>query len=132
MDGHPKVVRLFSDYRTIERAYFSKTGIFPIMHLIGIRNDVLEDQPGLATRLFDGFERARRHAVQELGQVAYFYNMLPWLVDHLAETKRIMGNDWWPYGVEANRKVLETMCRYASEQGTAARPVSVDELFAPF
>ena len=130
-DGDPRIRRLFADTRTAEQAYYAKTGIFPIMHLLGIRNDVLNENPDLPAKLFAGFERARRHAVEEMGQVAYFYNMLPWLVDHLAETKRIMGEDWWPYDIEPNRKVLETMCRYASEQGTSARRMQVEELFAP-
>lgn len=125
-----RVRRLFADTKAAEQAYYGRTGIFPIMHLLGIRNDILDSRSGLPGLLFDAFERARRHAIQELGQVAYFYTMLPWLVDHLAETRRVMGDDWWPYGVEPNRKVLETMCRYASEQGTATRPVRVEELFA--
>lgn len=128
--GDTRVRRLFADTKTAEQAYYAKTGIFPIMHLVGIRNDVLDTRADLPAKLFDAFERARQHAVGELGQVAYFYNMLPWLVDHVAETRRIMGDNWWPYGVEPNRKVLETMCRYALEQGTAARPMRVEELFA--
>ncbi len=128
--GDARVRRLFADTKTAEQAYYGKTGIFPIMHLIGIRNDVLNDRPDLPAKLFDAFERARQHAVRELGQVAYFYNMLPWLVDHVAETRRIMGNDWWPYGIEPNRKVLETLCRYALEQGIVARSMRVEDLFA--
>lgn len=128
--GDARVRRLFADTKTAEQAYYEKTGIFPIMHVLGIRNDILEERPDLPAILFDAFERARQHAVRELGQVAYFYTMLPWLVDHMAETRRIMGDDWWPYGIEPNRKVLETLCRYALEQGTVARPMRVEELFA--
>ncbi len=130
-DGDSRVRRLFADTKQAEQDYYARTGIFPIMHLLGIRNDVLADNPGLAGRLFDGFELARRHAMRDLEQVASFAVMLPWLVDHLAETKRIMGDDYWPYGVDANRHVLETLCRYSFEQGMAGRVMDVDELFAP-
>ncbi len=129
-DGDSRVRRLFANVKRAEQDYYASTGIFPIMHLLGVRNDVLAENPGLAGKLFDGFERARQHAMRELGQVAYFYVMLPWLVDHLAETKRIMGDDYWPYGIDANRLVLETMCRYSHEQGMADRRMDVDELFA--
>ena len=131
VEADPRVRRLFTDVKTVEQAYFQKTGIFPIMHLLGIRNDVLADHPDLASKLFDGFERARRHAHQELNQVAYFYVMLPWLIDHLAETKRVMGDDYWPYGTAANQTVVETMCRYACEQGLTDRQMHLEELFVP-
>jgi len=101
------------------------------MHLLGIRNDVLEKHPELPKKLFDGFDRSRQHGLKELGQVAYFYVMLPWLVDNLSETKNIMGEDYWPYGVDANRKVLETICRYHYEQGISKRLMTVEELFLP-
>lgn len=129
--GDPGVRRLFADVKQAEQSYYSKTKIFPIMHLLGIRNDVLAEHPELPAKLFDGFERARRHALQELGQVAYFYVMLPWLVDHMAETRRIMGDDYWPYGLEPNRQVLETICRYAEEQGMTDRRLKPEALFAP-
>lgn len=130
VEGDPRVRRLFADVKTVEQAYFEKTGIFPIMHLLGIRNDVLAEYPEVASKIADGFERARRHGQEELGQVAYFYVMLPWLIDHLAETRRVMGDDYWSYGIAANRKVLGTMCRYSFEQGLSARQLTVEELFA--
>jgi 4,5-dihydroxyphthalate decarboxylase len=129
--GDPRVRRLFPDVKRAEQDYYARTGVFPIMHLLGIRNDVLAEHPGLPARLFAGFDQARRHGLQELGQVAYFYVMLPWLVDHLAETRRIMGEDYWPYGLEPNRRTLETFCRYAQEQGLTERTLSPDELFEP-
>lgn len=132
IDGDPRVRRLFQDTKAAEQAYFAKTGIFPIMHLLGIRNDVLAQHPELPRVLFSAFEEARRHAMQELGEVAYFYVMLPWLVHHLAETKRLLGDDYWSYGIDANRKVIETMCRYSHEQGMTHRLLSVEELFAKF
>ena len=131
-DGDPRVKRLFADVKAAEQDYFKKTKIFPIMHMLGIRNDVLASNPDLPKKLFDAFEAARQHAAEELKRVAYFYVMLPWLVDHLAETKSIMGDDYWPYGIEDNRHVLETLCRYSVEQGMAKRLIGLDELFAPY
>ena len=117
--------------KAAEKDYFRRTRIFPIMHLIGIRNDVLASHPELPAKLFDGFERARQQARQDLDKVAYLNAMLPWLIDHLAETRDAMGNDYWTYGVDGNRAVIETMCRYAFEQGLTDRLLSAAELFAP-
>lgn len=128
--GDPRIAPLFKDAKTADQAYYRKTGIFPIMHTLGIRKDVLAENPGLAGNLFDAFEAARRHAVQELHQVAYKYVMLPWLIEHMKEIDDVMGADYWTYGVENNRKTLETLCRYSYEQGLAKRLIGVDELFA--
>ena len=129
-EGDPGIARLFADTKKAEQAYFKKTGIFPIMHLVGIKNELLKKHPDLAGNLFQAFEQARQHAVQELNQVAYFYVMLPWLVDHMKETKSIMGDDYWTYGVESNRTVIDTMCRYSYEQGLAKKQFSAEDIFA--
>lgn len=131
VEGDPGIARLFPDTKTAEQNYFKKTGIFPIMHLVGIRNDLLEKDPSLAGRLYNAFEAARQHAVQELNQVAYIYVMLPWLFDHMKEIKEIMGDDYWTYGIEKNRKVIETMCRYSYEQGMAKKQFTAEDIFAP-
>ncbi|MBO33630.1 MAG: 4,5-dihydroxyphthalate decarboxylase [Rhodospirillaceae bacterium] len=130
-EGDPGIERLFPDTKSAEQDYFKKTGIFPIMHLVGIRNTLLAENPNLAGILYGAFEKARQHAVQELNQVAYFYVMLPWLVDHMKETKDFMGEDYWTYGIAKNRKVIETMCRYSYEQGLAKKLFTADEIFAP-
>lgn len=128
--GDPRVRRLFPDVKAAEQEYFRRTGIFPIMHLLGIRNDVLAEHPDLPGRLFDAFEAARARAVHELEQVAYFTVMLPWLVDHLAETKTVLGRDYWAYGTGgANATVLDTLCRYAHEQGLTDRRMTAADLF---
>lgn len=129
--GDPRVRRLFADVKGAEQDYFRRTGIFPIMHLLGIRNDVLAAHPELPPKLFDGFEAARGRARQDLDQVAYLHVMLPWLIDHMAETKRVLGDNYWTYGVDGNREAIDTMCRYAFEQGLTDRKMAIDELFAP-
>jgi len=129
--GDPRIRRLFADVKSVEADYFRRTRIFPIMHLVGIRNDVLANHPDLPEKLHDGFERARRQARQDLDKVAYLHVMLPWLIDHLAETKRVLGDDYWTYGVDGNEGVIDTMCRYAHEQGLTSRQMTAAELFAP-
>jgi 4,5-dihydroxyphthalate decarboxylase len=129
--GDKRVRRLFDDVKAVEQAYFRKTGIFPPMHIVGIRSDLLEQEPGLARRLFEGFERARQHAVRELRQVAYDYAMLPWLGEHLRETEAVMGKDYWQYGFDNNRSVIERMTRYSHEQGITSRRLTPEELFLP-
>ena len=129
--GDGRIRRLFEDVKAVEQAYFRRTGVFPPMHIIGVRNDVLERDRSLADRLFDGFERAKQHAVRELRQVAYDYAMLPWLGEHLRETEAVMGADYWQYGFDNNRSVIEQMARYSHEQGITPRRLDPAELFLP-
>ncbi len=130
-DGSAPVRRLFDDFRSVERAYFQRTGIFPIMHAVGIRNDVHERHPWLATSLMKAFEASRRIANQDMNEVAALKIGLPWVAQELAETKKVMGADFWTYGVEPNRKTLEALVRYAYEQGIMVKPMKVEALFAP-
>ena len=129
--GDPRVQRLFPDYKAAERAYFRKTGLFPIMHCVALRRPLYEEHPWLAANLMKALEASKRLALE----LAYDFNALrytlPWLIPDLEETMREMGRDPWPYGVPANRATLDAMCQYAQEQGLTARRVSVDELFAP-
>jgi 4,5-dihydroxyphthalate decarboxylase len=125
------VVRLFPDYRRIEREYFQRTGIFPIMHTIVIRKDVLQRAPWAARSLFEAFVEAKRLWSLEMNQTAALAVMLPWMVAELEETRAVLGDDYWPYGLESNRRALDALVRYSFEQGLAARLLQVDELFAP-
>jgi 4,5-dihydroxyphthalate decarboxylase len=125
------VVRLFPDYRQVEREYFKRTGIFPIMHAIVIRKDVLQRAPWVARSLFEAFVEAKRLWTLEMNQTAALAVMLPWMVAELEETRAVLGEDYWPYGLEPNRRALEALTRYSFEQGLAARLMPVDDLFAP-
>lgn len=127
--GDPRIRRLFPNSRAAERDYFQRTGIFPIMHLIGIRNELAQSMPNLALSLFDAFDAARTHAETELHQVAYSYAMLPWLPDLVREADETMGRDYWRYGIDGNERTLETMCRYSFEQGLASRLMAIEDLF---
>ncbi|MET0429942.1 MAG: PhnD/SsuA/transferrin family substrate-binding protein [Microvirga sp.] len=131
VEGDQRIQRLFDDLKTVEQAYFRKTGVFPPMHVIGIRKELLSRDPSLADRLFDGFERARTYAAHELHQVNYDHVMLPWQGEHLRETEAVMGTDYWQYGFDNNRGVIERMARYSNEQGITPARLSPEDLFLP-
>ncbi|HEY5210939.1 MAG TPA: ABC transporter substrate-binding protein [Stellaceae bacterium] len=125
------VQRLFPDYAAVERDYFRKTRIFPIMHTVVIRRDVYEANPWVARSLYKAFVEARRLAYDDLTSTAALKTMLPWQVAAAEETSQLMGPDWWPYGFAPNRAVLDTFLRYHHEQGLSPRRRQPEELFAP-
>src|SRR5262249_18021503 len=131
--GSPSVARLFPDYPAVEADYYRRTGIFPIMHLVVLRRDVYEQAPWVARSLQKAFTRAKQIAIQRLtsSDEGPVYCALPWLHHHTQETLRLMGPDYWPYGLQRNRQVLELAAQHAHEQGLLAQPIRVDELFAP-
>ena len=130
-DGSGDARRLFEDFQTVERTYFKRTGIFPIMHVIVIRRDVYQAHRWVAQTLMQSFREAQALAYAEFEETAALKVMLPWLLAHLEETRREMGHDFWPYGLEPNRKGLETFLRYHHEQGLSPRKLDIDALFAP-
>jgi 4,5-dihydroxyphthalate decarboxylase len=131
LQRHPSVGRLFEDFKAAERAYFQRTRIFPIMHALGIRNDVAAKHPWLAASLYKAFAAAKRMAEQDLSEVVALKIGLPWVAQEVAETRALMGEDYWPYGVAANRPTLEALARYSYEQGLAVRRLAVEEMFVP-
>jgi len=125
------VKRLFPDYVEQEKAYYRRTKIFPIMHTVVIRRDVYAANPWVAQSLAKAFGAAKARAYASYDQTAALPAMVPWLTAHIEEAKREMGADWWPYGVAANREVLETFLRYHHEQGLSKTLLKPEELFAP-
>lgn len=130
LDGHPKIERLFPDYPAAEREYYSRTGIFPIMHALGIRRDIYEKNRWLAAGLYKAFLQAKRIADAEFAETTALKLGLPWIAAEYEATVALMGPDFWSYGIDANRKTLAAMARYSYEQGLATRLLSVDEMFA--
>ncbi len=129
--GHPDIRRLFPDYVDQEKAYFKRTGIFPIMHLVGIRKAIVEANPWLPDSVFKAFEEAKALAMIEVA-----YNNIPrvtnpWMEAHTADARAVMGDDFWPYGFEANRGCIEAFLGYHYHQGLAARELSAEDLFVP-
>ena len=129
--GTGGVQRLFEDTYRAERDYFERTRIFPIMHVIAVRREVYEENRWVAQSLLKGFTQAQQMAYQDLRETAGLKIMLPWLIQHLAETEDVMGNDFWPYGLEPNVKTLSTLMRYHYEQGLSHRQLTPEEIFAP-
>ena len=126
----PPVRRLFPDYRAAEKAYFAKTGIFPIMHTVVLRKDVYEKYPWAASSLLEAFVKAKEWAYEQLVETDALKLTLPWVVAEIEETRRIMGHDFWPYGIGPNRVSLEALPRYLYEQHLAPRVPAIEELFA--
>ena len=125
-----KVQRLFPDYVEMEKDYYRRTRIFPIMHTVVIRRDVYEKNPWVAQSLYKACVASKARAYELYNQTAAMPAMLPWSVAHVEEARREMGEDWWPYGLAANRQVLDTFLRYHHEQGLSRRRFAPDELFA--
>ncbi len=126
-----RVNRLFPDFVQVEQAYWRETGIFPIMHVVAIRRDVYEANRWIAMNLFQAFRQAQALCYEGLKETAALKGMLPWFNAHVEDTIAMMGEDFWPYGVESNRATLETFLRYHHEQGLSPKKLDVEDMFAP-
>ena len=130
--SNPKAVRrLFEDYVAVEREYYRRTRIFPIMHTVVIRRELYREHPWVAGSLTKAFAAAQKKTYADLGETAALKAMLPWLVAHVEEARREMGADWWSYALAPNRHVIETFLRYHREQGLSRRRLAPEDLFAP-
>jgi 4,5-dihydroxyphthalate decarboxylase len=128
--GAPHVGRLFKNYIEDEKDYFRRTRIFPIMHMVGIRKSLVDQHPWLAVSVYKAFLKAKALAVHELNEICHLAVTLPWMVHHHNEAKALMGEDYWPYGLDANRHVIEKFAQYHYGQGLSVRQVAPEELFA--
>ncbi|WP_436663783.1 ABC transporter substrate-binding protein [Alicyclobacillus acidoterrestris] len=129
LNGSPNVRRLFRDYVREEQMYYQKTQIFPIMHVIVIQDHILQQHPWVAMNLYQAFVAAKEKVYEGFRQTAALKVTLPWLVAEVERTKEIMGEDFWPYGIEQNRASLEAAILYSYEQGMIHRQIPLDELF---
>jgi len=129
--GSGTVHRLFPDYAAVERAYYLKTKIFPIMHTVVIRREVYEQNKWVAQSLYKALLTAQKEVYEDLHDTAALKFMLPWLLPHVEETEKLMGRNFWPYGLEENQHTLATFLRYSFEQGLSKRQLTPQELFAP-
>ena len=130
-EGNPAIGRLFADFRDVERAYFAKTRIFPVMHVVGVRDSLIEKQPWIARSLLKAFETAKAACIQRLNDLDAPIVTLPWVAAEAQETIALMGQNYWPYGVEPNRETLEAQTRWSYEQGLSRTRFQVEELFVP-
>lgn len=134
LDGNPALIRLFPDFERAEQAYHTKTGFFPIMHLIGVRKSLCEEHPWLPRALYDGLVAAKDIALARLRAV-WLGNSnrlsLPWLGAVMERTIATMGEDYWRYGFAANAAELDAVCRYSVSQFLSERAVDPRALFHP-
>ena len=125
------VKRLFENYAEIEQEYYRKTKLFHIMHTFVIRRDVYERHPWIVQSMMKAMNAAKDLANVKMMNTGSLKYMLPWLTDHIEKTRELMGNDYWPYGIEPNRHTLETFLRYSYEQSLSKRLLTPEEIFAP-
>ena len=130
-EGNPKIRQLFQDPAGVERAYYKKTGLFPIMHAVAIRKDVIDANPALPKAVFEMYSQAKQLAYADMETTTSLKITLPWVSQELEETRALMGTDFWRYGIEANRKELELIMRYTHEQGLVKRRGRFEDMFDP-
>jgi 4,5-dihydroxyphthalate decarboxylase len=127
----PNVGWLFPDPIVAAKDYFKRTGIFPIMHLVGVRRTLVDQHPWLPGAVYKAFEQAKAKALEQLSDTSATKVTLPFVEERLKEARELMGEDFWSYGLKANRKTLETFLRHHHAQGLSSREVKPEELFHP-
>ena len=128
----PRVRRLFPNFRRVEREYYQRTGIFPIMHTVCMKMSLYEKYPWIAQSLYKAFRLSRDEAIAKLYDTNALRISLPWVVAEAEESEAAFaGGDFWPYGIEPNRKTIQTLIDYLARQHLLDRQVSIEELFAP-
>lgn len=134
LEHSPEVGRLFKDYVSVERDYYRRTGIFPIMHTVVVTRELAEQQPDLVKAAYRGFCDAKDQMIGQYEQGMTFNNMAqmhPWLTNLIGENRNLMGDDWWPYGINANRAAIDAILRYHHEQGLTDRRFTIEDVFFP-
>ncbi len=129
--GDPNIGWLFSDPVAAAKDYYKRTGIFPIMHLVGVRRELAEAHPWLPGAVLKAFDRSKAMALEKLADTSSTKVTLPFVEERLIEARGLMGNDFWPYGVASSRKTLETFLKHHHAQGLSTRLVKVEEMFHP-
>ena len=128
---HPHIGWLFPDPIAAGRDYFKRTGLFPIMHVTGIRRTLVERHPWLPAAVLKAFTQAKAKCLEELEDTSATNCTLPFVEEELKAARDLMGHDFWSYGLAPNRKVLETFLRHHHAQGLSARLLKPEELFHP-
>jgi 4,5-dihydroxyphthalate decarboxylase len=128
---NPQVGWLYADPTAAAKDYYQRTGIFPIMHLLGVRKELVTRHPWLPVALYKAFDAAKNIALERLADPSAPKTTLPFLEEQIAAAQQLMGADYWPNGVPANRATLDAFLVHHHDQGLSQRKVSVDELFAP-
>ena len=129
--GHPHIGWLFPDPVAVAKDYYKRTGFFPIMHVVGVRRELAERHPWLPGAVLKAFEQSKQAGLAKLSDTSATKVTLPFVEERLAEARDLMGHDFWSYGVEPNRKVLDYFLAQHHAEGLSERRVTVDELFHP-
>jgi 4,5-dihydroxyphthalate decarboxylase len=130
-EGNPKIRQMFSPLKAAEQNYYRNTGLFPIMHVVALRADTAREMPWLPAEVFRMYSEAKQAAYANLATTTVLRTSLPWVTEEYEETRQLMGDDYWRYGIESNRKDLEAVMRYTYEQGLVKEHVRFEELFHP-
>jgi 4,5-dihydroxyphthalate decarboxylase len=131
MEGNPKIRQLFSPLKAAEQDYYRDTGLFPIMHVVAVRADVAKEVPWLPAEVFRMYSEAKQVAYANLATTTVLRTSLPWVTEEYEETRQLMGDDYWRYGIESNRKELEAVMRYTYEQGLVKEYGKFEDIFHP-
>lgn len=129
--SNPNVAWLFDDPTTVAKDYYRRTGIFPIMHVVGIRKELAEQNRWLPAAVFKAFGESKAKALELLADTSATKVTLPFVEEQLKAARETLGNDFWSYGVEPNRKTIEAFLHHHHAQGLSCRKVGLDELFHP-
>jgi 4,5-dihydroxyphthalate decarboxylase len=130
-DGKTPLKRMFENFEEVEKAYYKKSHIFPIMHPVGIRRSLYEKHPWLALNLYLAFSEAKRISQAEMFETAALKIGHPWIVSAAQAAQEVLGPDIFPYGIAASRPTLDAAIRYSTEQYMAVRPITLEEMFPP-
>lgn len=128
---NPDVGWLFDDPVAAAKDYYQRTGVFPIMHVVGVKKELAAAHPWLPGAVLKAFTQAKAVALEALGDTSATKVTLPFVEEQLKAARETMGEDYWSYGVAPNRRTLETFVRHHHSQGLSARPMAVEELFHP-
>ena len=129
--GSPKVARLFPNYAAMEKDYYRRTKIYPIMHTVVIKREIFDRDPWVAINLYQALCQSKQRCYQLLIETGAPKASFAWLQPMIEEEKKIIGEDWYPYGIEQNRPSIEALLQYTHEHGLTDRRVKIEELFAP-
>ncbi|WP_428532566.1 hypothetical protein [Rhodopila sp.] len=135
LDKSPNVGRLFADSETVERDYHRRTGIFPIMHTVVVTRELATQAPDIVKAVYQGFCQAKDNSAQRIARGMTFNNMdtmIPWLSNLITRDRDLLGEDWWPYGIAANRDAIDAVLRYNYQQGITRRRFTIEDIFAPY
>ena len=128
-DRNSLVARLFVDHKSVEQEFYKRTGVFPIMHSLAIRKEASQKNPWLAKAVFEAYSRAKHLDYEYSQSLGWVMDSLPWYGQEFEETRKLMGENFYPYGLQASAASYETALRYVYDQGLSKRKVSLEEMF---